>query len=380
MRKGTKFRPFGRPSLQEESGYDPRILREMQFAMDSDNRSLSSTTRSLVFITAALSRFRNRVERLYIDCSELDEINPALMKPAMLRAAYGNIRNLELNVFGPRAVNHKHGASGPSRKKGAWEQQLEDISNLAGVQRMGEETFAEPECERLGSPIVEMLSAMPRLESLAFCISPLRYSPSARCMFAVDEVGDPLPWGYKWAAFARIARGVSMTNLTRLKLESIHTTAVLLNTFLQSTAPRLQTLKLRRIMLLSRDLTNGHKTQPLLPWRLVFYTLAIDYPKLSCIFFDVLSVWKDKRVIFDGSTEASDDLKWDADEHDREVMQRQGDCVTTNVLHTVDASGVEGVRRKLKNITKRHWYRAKPEVSDVGQEELWYSDTSDEEL
>jgi hypothetical protein len=380
MRKGPKFRPFGRPSLQKQSGYDPRILGDMAFAMEADHRSLSSTTRLLVYMTAALSRFRNRVERLYIDCSELDEINPTLMKPATLRAAYGNVRNLELNVFGPRAVNHKHGASGSSSKKTAWEQTLEDFGNLPGVQRAGEETFAEPECERLGSPVVEMLSAMPRLESLAFCISPLRYSPSARCMFAVDEAGDPLPWGYKWAAFACIARGVSMTNLTRLKLESINTTAVLLNTFLQSTAPRLQILKLRRIMLLSRDLTNGHKIQPLLPWRLVFSTLAIDYPKLSCIFFDVLSVWKEQSVVFDGSAEAVDDLEWDADEPDREVLQRLDDCVPANVLHTVDASGVEAVQRKLKNITKRHWYRAKSEVSAVAQDDIWYSDTSDEEL
>jgi hypothetical protein len=257
---------------------------------------------------------------------------------------------------------------------------LEDIADIPEVRRLTEETFAEPECEKLGSKVVEMLKAMPQLESLAFCISPLRYSPSAKCMFAVDEVGDPLPWGYNWAAFARIARGVSLGNLTSLKLESIHTTAVLLNTFLQSAAPRLQNLKLRRIMLLSRDLTNGHRTQPLLPWRLVFSTLAIDYPKLSSIFFEALAVWKDQNVFFDNNAEAFDDTEWDADEHDREVLQKLGACIPAHTSYAVEALGDDAVQRKLRNITKRHWYKVKSETTIIPREDLWYSDTSDEEL
>jgi hypothetical protein len=380
MRKGVAFRPFGRPTLQRDTGHDPRRLGDMRFSADSEFPSLSSTTRFLIYLTSALSQFSNHVERLYIDCSELDEIAPAVMTPAILRGAYSKIRVLELNVFGPRAVRHKHSASGLSDKKNSWAQQLEDIADIPEVRRLTEETFAEPECEKLGSKVVEMLKAMPQLESLAFCISPLRYSPSAKCMFAVDEVGDPLPWGYNWAAFARIARGVSLGNLTSLKLESIHTTAVLLNTFLQSAAPRLQNLKLRRIMLLSRDLTNGHRTQPLLPWRLVFSTLAIDYPRLSSIFFEALAVWKDQNVFFDNNAEAFDDTEWDADEHDREVLQKLGACIPAHTSYAVEALGDEAVQRKLRNITKRHWYKVKSETTIIPREDLWYSDTSDEEL
>jgi hypothetical protein len=268
MRMGPMFRPFGRPSLQSAAGCDPCTMAdELRYAADTDEAQLSASTRLLIRVTEALSLFKNRVERLSFSCIEMDEISPALMIPAMLRAAYSNVRVLDISVLGPRAVRHKHRISESSTKKTSWEQQLEDIGNMPGVQvqRMGEETFSKPECEKLGSKVAELLSAMPGLEYLAFCISPIRYSPSAKCMSAVDEAGDPLPWGYKWAAFARISRGVSLTNLTHLKLESIHTTAVLLNEFLQSSAPRLRTLKLRRIMLLSRDLTNGHRTQPLLP-------------------------------------------------------------------------------------------------------------------
>ncbi|KAF1823213.1 uncharacterized protein K489DRAFT_401695 [Dissoconium aciculare CBS 342.82] len=379
MRRGTKFRPLGRLSLQNAVGLDPRLLDRIRPMLFSKSH-LSSTTKLLVWLVRTLSEHTSQLERLYVDCSELDEIAPNFMTVQHLRLACHNIRDLELNAFAPLTIKHNYCPSGFSGEAPYPRSRTHDVQNMrSNMHLLGKETFAIPECARLGYRIVQILGAMPILESLALYVSDIYSAHANYCTSAVDEAGDPLPQGYAWAAFARIAGKVSMTNLTSLKLDSIRTTAFSLNMFLSSTALKLQTLKLRYIKLLSPDNDNGHRKQPLLPWRRVFFALASDYANLCCVLFDGLQVWEDQAVLFAGSSDEIDGDDWDIDERDADIIERLKGCFPATASPVCEAQGLQVVRHRLRSITKNHWYRPTGEWVSPFPTDSWYSDSSGDE-
>ena len=225
-----------------------------------------------------------------------------------------------------------------------------------------------------GEGIIQVLSAAPQIEDLGLIMWPNKhFRISTEREMAHDVAGHQLSRGYHWAAFSQVVKVVSFAQVTRSRLGSIRTTAGLLNKFLSSSAPTLQDIRLAYVKL-ALGLENTNREQPQAPWRIVFSTLAKGFPRLSDIHFRCIDVELPCCYVTSDTDSANDDeCGWDDDLSHQDFFKAQLCSKPIFPSFVLEAQGLAEVHRRLRVITKKHWF-TQPERHELEQGErvpLW---------
>ncbi|EME81576.1 uncharacterized protein MYCFIDRAFT_78962 [Pseudocercospora fijiensis CIRAD86] len=265
MRRSEEYSPYGWSILQDAVGEDPRVLGPIP---SGPVYSLSGPTNLFIAIIKATANAKVSLERLYTDAIEIDNVRDDLphgLSQATLDAACSSVLYIELNAV-----------------KGWLNTRWELASQPYNTLRRPED---------FGSGLTRLLKATCNLKELGLQIFPDRkqshlLAPSAR---------NPDSWrlSYPYVALQRLSSAVSLSNLTRVKLEKVTTTSATLKAFLMPCAKNLESLKIRDVRLLSSAQTSP--TNPAVfatysedeerPWQTFFSFLLGSCPGLSYILF-----------------------------------------------------------------------------------------------
>lgn len=327
MRRSEEYSPYGWSMLQEAVGQDPRIIGPIT---SGPWIYLSETTTLFEAIISALASTRTRLKRLYTDAVELDNIHIEDLPLWKLQAACSSILYLELNIVRGSLIEHP-----------VFKSQLH-------------KTLDSSQSDEFGANLVAMLTAMPSLREIGLQILPDRSDS--------NRFHDPRQ-SYSYLTFKRLVTEVRLANLTRIKLQSITTTATILQDFFKPSAANITSLKLRDISLLSSE-------AEIRPWQDCFNLLATHCPKLDYVLF--YHLMRDRG----GVSFVEEPPEVMPEESEEYVV---GQAVFEKYSHiTLEVQGQEAVREKLEEVTELHWYH-QPLFSYAMDEDLWHTDTSDEE-
>ncbi|KAF2160743.1 hypothetical protein M409DRAFT_70272 [Zasmidium cellare ATCC 36951] len=334
MRRSENHSPYGWSALQKSVGSDPRQLGPL-LPVPSPNLSPSSTL--FIALLSAVAQTGVQIRRLYTDVIELDNMNSGQFPRSKLKAACSSMLYLELNII--------RGLLEPTLKPTNLTPRLLD----------------DPSNSEFGENLVTLLKSMPNLKEIG--LQTLRARSLGHS--SIDAINPEK--SYPYIAFNRLATEAPLPHLTRIKLEKITTTSFTLQTFLQPCAQRLTSLKLRDISLQSTPSSPG-------PWRELFDFLLAHCPRLEYILFYHLMHDAGGVSFVEAEPEARNGET--ADEGEEYVV---GQAVFEKYSHiTLEVKGREAVREKLEEVRERHWYH-RPLFSYAMDEELWHTDTSDEE-
>lgn len=336
MRRSEHHSPYGWTQLQKAIGQDPRLIGPMPPLARS---FLSKTTLLFIALISSIANSGIKPQRFYTDAVELDHIHPDDLPPSKLSAACSSILYVELNIVKARLT--------PSTSSIASTHQLR--------RRALDDDDSHSQPHLSGQNLLTLLHAMPHLKELGLQIlleKSLRFAPEFRK-------------SYPYLTSMRLADEIALPHLTRVKLERIIATAGRLQNLLLPCADHLTSLKLRDIRLLSTE-TDAR------PWRAFFTFLATRCPKLEYILFYHLMHDSGGVSFVEEESEAMP-------EEDMEEFM-VGQAVFEKYSHiTLEVKeSREAVRAKLEEVAERHWYH-KPLFSYAMDEELWHTDTSDEE-
>lgn len=367
MRRGLQHRPLGVAMLENAVGLDPCVVGAWLNQREID-RFLYDPNCLFAHLLLAMSEQTPRLERLYTDGVQVDRLAMAKLLSAPARSILCRLRVLELNTFEPRMVTTDRNKYG----------EIYDAHSIPGLP----ESCAPFERSVVVIPIanelcglsegtISVLKAAPQIEDLTLTMWPnKRFSLQKGRPVAYDENGNRIILDYHWAAFGQVVQAVSLTNLTRLSLGSIKTTAGLLDIFLSSSAPTLRDLRLAYVELFQvlRDDYSG--AEPLLvPWRLVFSTLARDFQSLSYVHFRWLHVYSPCCwVTFDTDPANDDERGWDDNQSDENLFSTQRKSEPLSPSYLLEVQGLTEVQHQLRVNTKKHWY-SKPERHEIEQDE-----------
>lgn len=363
MRRSEDHSPWGWRSLQDAVGEDPRILGPIPSqALDG----LSAPTRLFRAMIAAVSKTHTSLQRLYTDAVEVDNIRTQSLRESGLQTAMQSMLYLEINVSK---------AWLPATPDPEWRVLHDESKYGDGLLRVFQ--AAAPTLLELG------LQIFPELRRAHW--------PYGATHYGADVWKQR---SYQYLTFEKIVENVTFERLTRLKLEKVATTPGLLTKFLNPSTTQLTSLKMRDIRLLSDD---DHAR----PWETIFSFLHSSAPNLSYLLLyqllythgGISFVEKPPRPssavvnVHSADPSAPQPLvdTQDAghfayvygDMHSPEA--RGGGGTFREYEHiTLEAKSREEVVAKLAQVRERHWYCGNV-YSYAMDEEIWHTDTSDEE-
>ncbi|KAK4889021.1 hypothetical protein LTR27_012136 [Elasticomyces elasticus] len=333
MRRSEDHAPWGWKALKSAVGQDPR---ELGPPPSGPSNSLSAPTKLFLAIVNAVAVTEIRLRRFYTDAIEIDNVRPECITQDTLSKACGSIWYLELNV---------------SR---AWL-----------MQRSAHTYSRVTDEDNYGDGLVKLLKATTELREIGLQIFPSLqqgYKPELRARGKLETWRKTM----SYLCMQNVVRNVQLLNLTRVKLEKIITSPDMLVRFLQPSAEKVTSLKLRDIRLLS-DSDNPK------PWRTFFAFLLDSCPKLDFLLFYHL-LHDNGGVYF---------VKGIPQPHpvDTDMLGRlaPGNGAFRPYEHiTLQVSGQEQVRVNLGQVVDEHYYD-QPGYSYELDDGEWHTDTSDEE-
>ncbi|EMC96994.1 hypothetical protein BAUCODRAFT_435168 [Baudoinia panamericana UAMH 10762] len=344
MRRSEDHKPWGWRTLKDSIGEDPRVTGPTP---SGPQYSLSGPTLLFLFLVRAVAASNIVIRRFYTDAIELDNIRPAQLPQDLLSKACSSIWYLEINITK------------------AW---LANSDNHVLC-----DTLDDP--ASYGRGLISLLRATTNLKELGLQLFPDQRSLRTHNL----AYQHPSDWQktYPYLCFTALALNVQLVHLTRIKLERIITRSDTLISFLIPSAPHLTSLKLRDIRLLSHS--NFRE-----PWRKFLTFLLDSCPQLKYMFFYRLlhsrggiSFLENPPLPLplsetDPTTGAPNPSFSEGEETDAQEFFLKYEHIALR------ASGREEVRRKLEVVRERHWY-LKPIMGYQLDEDLWHTDTSDEE-
>lgn len=329
MRRSEDHRPWGWSKLKNVIGEDPRVIGPIY---SQPNTSLSDSTKLFVAFMSAVSTTETRLQRLYTDAVEVDNIPIQWLRESTLRKALQSILYLEINV------------------SKAWVPMI----SSPNYRVLREEN-------KYGDGLLKVFqAAAPSLLELGLQIFP--ELPRNQ-----GSSGGP-PYGleywrqrsYQYLTFAKVVENVRFERLERLKLEKIVTTPALLEGFLSASKDSLTSLKMRDIRLIS-----GEDVQR--PWDHVFAFLQTSVPKLSYVLFH--------RLLY---THGGIAFVEKPDVRAPQATDSRGGSFREYEHITLEATCRESVVTKLEEVKERHWYCGHV-YSYAMDDDVWHTDTSMED-
>ncbi|KAK4501337.1 hypothetical protein PRZ48_007145 [Zasmidium cellare] len=328
MRRSENHSPYGWSALQKATGLDPRELGPL---LPEVSCHLSPSSTLFIAFISAMAQSGAQIRRFYTDVIELDNINPGHLPPAKLQAACSSMLYLELNII--------RGQLEPSK----------NTTNLAP------RLLDDNSQGQFGQNLVALLDSMPNLKELSL------QTPRARSLGHASIDGYDLETSYPYLAFHRLATETRLPHLTRIKLEKITTTFPTFQKFLAPSAANLTSLKLR-------DVSLGSTSSSPRPWYDLFTHLLQNSPRLGYILF--------YHLMHDSGGVSFVEAEPEARSAEEYVV---GQAVFEKYSHiTLEVEGREAVRAKLEDVREGHWFH-RPLFSYAMDEEVWHTDTSDEE-
>jgi len=354
MRRSEKHAPWGWRRLKEIIGEDPRVLGPIPLA---PAQKLSHSTRSFVAIIKALASAAARPRRLYTDMIEIDHIPPDLLEQSVLNAACDSMWSLEVNAIKGDLRHIFHRGQQPD---GPGERVVADATS-----------YVPP--DRYGEGLVRLLQATPRLREVGLQIFPDH--KQSHFIAQIHRHSLISKENYSYHCMNKIANCVRLQHLERLKLEKLTTSAETLHAFLSPSAATLRSLKLRDIRLMS---THQHPKA----WKTIFTFLSASCPHLSYVLLHHL-MHEGGGVSFVRIPHVASP-SWETDTTIGAPSQPPGEPAGgeafTEYSHiALEARGRDEVKTKMGRCVEGHWYQ-KPVFSYALDEEMWHTDTSEEEL
>lgn len=339
MRRSVDHYAWGCNRLKRLTGLgDPRVLGPIP---SKPLNSLSGPTYLFRAITHALGSLEDsRIERLYTDAIELDNLSPNDMTQKILTNGNSKITQLELNVCLAKIGNLE--ASG------------------AILRPRPELDFRHtPNLEHLGENVVKVLSSMPRLDSLS-----LSFLTSG--------------WGgmYNRPVLDRIVIAKAVNALVRLKLDRLaNLEPRILMSFLKTSSATLVNIKLRNVEL---QQSGGGQVSP---WRPVLALLRHQLPRLDYVYLFWLRIINYDReecgyVAFQEPRPTTSTTA-EAGEEAVEASATQYTSAESH-LFMLECRGRAEVVRKLEHFIEGHGYEERL-TGEVNDDDRWDTDTSDDE-
>ncbi|KAK5125553.1 hypothetical protein LTR85_000664 [Meristemomyces frigidus] len=341
MRRSEDHDPWGWSRLRDAVGEDPRVLGPIP---SGPMYMLSGPTRLFIAIVHAVAATDTKLRRLYTDAVEIDNIRPDLLPQETLDKACGSIWYLETNVT----------KGWLNRRKGADYITLTDTAEY-------------------GSGLVRLLQATSNLKEIGLQIFPDR----KQSHLVAPSYRNPDSWrqSYPYICLEKLtSSNVRLSHLTRIKLEKVTASPALLLAFLSPSQAHLSSLKIRDVRLLGDEAITR-------PWQPVFEFLRDSCPKLEYILLyhllyqlgGVSFVENPPMPLPPSETDPT------TGSPNPQYGEPAGGELFTKYEHlALRVEGREAVQKKLEEIVEQHWYH-KPIFSYAMDEDLWHTDTSDEE-
>jgi len=332
MRRSEEHSPWGWRTLKIAVGQDPRVLGPIP---TGPMYMLSGPTRLFVALVNAVAETGVVLRRFYTDAIEIDNVRPDLLPQETLDKACRSIWYLETNVV-KGWLNKRNNADYITPSHADW----------------GE-----------GNGLLRLLRASTNLKEIGLQIFPDRKRPGFR---------GPENWreAYPYLCFDSITSSVQLRGLLRMKLEKIVATPEMLLSFLHPSAGRLTSLKIRDVRLIGDNDASR-------PWQPIFEHLRDECRQLEYLLLHHL-LYQHGGVSF--VLDVQDDEPTLVQESDESGAPQDGFVQHfTDYEHiTLQVSGKEVVRARLEEVVERHWYQ-KPLFTYEMDEEVWHTDTSEEE-
>lgn len=367
MRRSEDHSPWGFRKLQSVVGDDPRVLGPIP---RRPMPCLSDPTKLFKTLISAVASSGTRLQRLYTDAIEIDNMVASWLPRDTLQKALASLLYLEINVS--KAVVPM--TSSPHYR----------------VLRDG---------SKYGDGLLKALhAAAPALLELGLQVFPeLRKTHASFAAYGSDS------WklqSNQYLTFKKVVDNVRLEHLTRLKLEKIVAGSGSVTAFLTPSKDSLTSLKMRDIRLL--DAEDGDR-----PWERIFDFLLTSVPNLDYFLFYQLLYTRGGVSFVERPPRPSSAILLNANTGDAE----NGDATSPQELvsaqdaghlayvygdlhspearggggtfreyeHiTLEASGRDDVVRKLEKVRTEHWYCGNL-YSYAMDEAEWHTDTSDEE-
>lgn len=338
MRRSEDHSPWGWMKLKQDIGEDPRVLGPI---ISGPKLSLQGPTKLFVAIIKAVAAANVDLKRLYTDVVEIDNILPETLPQETLNRASRSLLYLEFNAT--KAWLNKN-------PKAKYSQLLDE--------------------SEWGEGLIRLLKAVPHVLELG-----LQIFPDLRQSHLLPPVSrNPETWrkAYPYIVFDKITKHAPLANLTRLKLEKLTTSPAILQSFLEPSKANLKSLKIRDVRLL-------HGKDGKEPWYQIFAFLRDSCPKLLYLMF--------YHLMYDGggisfveippARGSSTGAPYGS--RDQTYGEPAREEFFTEYEHiALEADGRDVVMEKLDNVAEKHWYH-KPIFSYEMDDEMWHTDTSDED-
>lgn len=341
MRRSEDYSPYGWTVLQQAVGEDPRVLGPIP---SMPSYELSGSTQLFVALLHAISDADVQIQRLYTDAVEVDNIEPAILPIEILNAACNSILYIELN-----AVK-------------AW------ITHQAPTSNCDFRIDYIP-----GSGLTRLFAATPNLKELGLQI----FRDRKQSHLVPPRAGDPSSWreSYPFLALSLITSQTTFAFLTRIKLEKVTATSSILRSLLEPCAAKLTSIKMREIRLLSSD----DDAEPR-PWGTVFSWLAESCPELDYIlFYHILHDRGGVSFTPEPPLANPDEIEEVSFLIEHVPPSHGGEAIFSKYEHlNLEVSGRHEVKTRLRDVVEQHWYHL-PLFSYAMDEQLWHTDTSDED-
>ncbi|KAM0719142.1 hypothetical protein Q7P37_005047 [Cladosporium fusiforme] len=359
MRRSDQHSPWGWSHIKDAVGHDPRDLGDIP---DSPSFMLSSSTQLYIALMKSLGTSGAKIQRLYTDAIEIDDIPPQTLPQDVVHAACNSVLYLEINAT-----------------KG----------NLLTVPIPS--TIITPRRSQTTSGLAKLLAATSRLRELGLMVFPDR----KQSHLIAPQPQEPSSWRqtYPYKTISHLSKSVELGNLRRLKLEKLTLSSEILLTFLRPSAQHLTSLKLRDIRLLPDNEEAPNTLSPeIKPWRAIFSFLSTSTPRLSYLLLYHLS-HATGGIRFVPNLPANPPQ----DPHDSdETLSNEGDftdyeniAVEVGMPHSDPGllgperrrelvRAREAVRERVEKLVEGHWYGRNVFGYDM-DETVWHTDTSDEE-
>lgn len=331
MRRSEDHKPWGWRRLKDSVGEDPRVLGPIP---SQPAYGLSDSTKLFAAMVSAVAATGTRVQRLYTDAVEIDNLPFHCLPDRVLQPALRSMLYLEINVS----------KAWLAMRSSPYHRVLRDESNYGdGLLRVFQ--AAAPTLLELGLQIFpEMGRTRPQ------------------------RAYDVAYWKttYPYLAFEKINDNVQFQHLTRLKLEKIVAMHITLEAFLSRSREHLTSLKMRDIRLLQTEEVSR-------PWEPMLAFLRTSVPNLSYLLLHQLSHATGKITFEDPSAARAALIGPNAN-----VSSSQDPRFTEYEHVTLEAKTRDEVIRRLDKARSKHWYAGSVYTYPM-DDEVWHTDTSDEE-
>jgi hypothetical protein len=352
MRRSEQHSPWGWSRLNEIVGKDPRELGDLSNVASV----IPGPTVLYTALMHTLAASGSRIQRLYTDAIQIDDISMRSLPPMVVQEACSSLLYLEINL----------------------------TKGHTGTLAFSEDQDHDPDAESPEQPhgvgLVRLLSACPSLRELGLMIFPDRHESH----FVAPEGG----WDktYTFSVLKHLTEKVQLSNLRRIKLEEFTTLPSALISLLAPSAPHLTSIKLRDIRLIEEADDDER------PWQSVFTFLASSCPKLSYLllyhlyhgsggirFVQNLSQHPPLQPGNDPNVVSSTDNFTDYENIAVEIGTPYSDPDSENSERRATIFRArETVGDRVRALVNGHWY-GRNLFSYEMDESLWHTDTSDEE-